>query len=254
MKIAVRKRKIGNIPVLEVVTEENTYVPLPLIVYYHGWQTAKELVLTQGRKLAAKGFRVVLPDAMNHGERKTERSPIPSLTFWQSIHTNLFEFDTIIAYFDKLNLTTGVYGVGGVSMGGMTTTALLTQHPEIQAAACIMGSPDLARYKQRIAKNAQKYGLFLPRDYDALLSWTDHYDLAQQPETLAQRPVLFWHGTEDEKIPFEDVERFIVANTKPTITFWQEHERHLVKTETMDNITDFFVNTLLEKTEGNEEK
>ncbi len=54
MKLAVRKRKIGNIPVLEVVPEEMIYEPLPLIIYYHGWQTSKELVLTQGRKFAKK--------------------------------------------------------------------------------------------------------------------------------------------------------------------------------------------------------
>ena len=60
MKLAVRKRKIGNIPVLEVVPEEMIYEPLPLIIYYHGWQTSKELVLTQGRKLAREGFRVAI--------------------------------------------------------------------------------------------------------------------------------------------------------------------------------------------------
>lgn len=246
MKIAVRKRKIGNIPILEVVQETKIYEALPMIVYYHGWQTAKELVLTQGRKLATAGFRVILPDAMNHGERKTERSKIPSLTFWQSIHTNLFEFDTIIAYFEKLNLTTGVYGVGGVSMGGMTTTALVTQHPEIKAAACIMGSPDLSMYKKRIAANAKKYGLMLPKDYEALLSWTDHYDLMQRFDTLGTRPMLFWHGTEDEKIPFEDVEQFIKSHPELRFEFIQKEERHLVKTETMDLVTNFFVKHLLD--------
>ena len=34
----------------------------------------KELVLTQGRKLARENFRVILPDAANHGERKTQLS------------------------------------------------------------------------------------------------------------------------------------------------------------------------------------
>ena len=84
MKVVVRKRKVGNIPLLEVVAEDKIYEPLPLIIYYHGWQTAKELVLTQGRKLAAKNFRVLLPDAANHGERKTKTSEIPSmsLVFW----------------------------------------------------------------------------------------------------------------------------------------------------------------------------
>ena len=85
MKVVVRKRTVGNIPLLEVVAEDKIYEPLPLIIYYHGWQTAKELVLTQGRKLAAKNFRVLLPDAANHGERKTKTSEIPSLTFLKTL-------------------------------------------------------------------------------------------------------------------------------------------------------------------------
>ena len=101
-EISCSKRKIGNIPVLEVVPEEMIYEPLPLIIYYHGWQTSKELVLTQGRKLAREGFRVVLPDAANHGERKTQLSEIPSLTFWQSIQTNLFEFSYLVDFLKTL--------------------------------------------------------------------------------------------------------------------------------------------------------
>ena len=37
MKVVVRKRKVGNIPLLEVVAEDKIYEPLPLIIYYHGW-------------------------------------------------------------------------------------------------------------------------------------------------------------------------------------------------------------------------
>ena len=112
MKVVVRKRTVGNIPLLEVVAEDKIYEPLPLIIYYHGWQTAKELVLTQGRKLAAKNFRVLLPDAANHGERKTKTSEIPSLTFWDSIQTNLYEFGFLVDYFENLGLVMGKIGVG----------------------------------------------------------------------------------------------------------------------------------------------
>lgn len=69
MKLTIRKRTLGTIPLLEVVQKENRNELLPLIVYYHGWQSSKELVLTQGRKLAQAGFRVLLPDAANHGDR-----------------------------------------------------------------------------------------------------------------------------------------------------------------------------------------
>lgn len=36
MKLAIRKRKIGNIPILEVVDDTKIYEPLPLVIYYHG--------------------------------------------------------------------------------------------------------------------------------------------------------------------------------------------------------------------------
>lgn len=105
MKISIRHRYIKKIPVLEVVSEEEKNKALPLVVYYHGWQSAKELSLTQARKLARKGMRVILPDAMNHGERKTGPvSPIPSVTFWSSIQYNIIEFSQLIRHFEKLEL------------------------------------------------------------------------------------------------------------------------------------------------------
>lgn len=247
MKVVVRKRKIGNIPVLEVVPEALVYEPLPLIIYYHGWQTSKELVLTQGRKLAQKKIRVVLPDAANHGERKTPTSMIPSLTFWSSIQTNLFEFGYLVDYFENLGLTNGTLAVGGVSMGGMTTCGLLCQHPEITAAACVMGSPALLKYRNRIKTHAQGAGFYLPGDYEKLLGWIEAYDLNSQPQQVRNRPLLFWHGTEDEKIPYEDVSAFVLANQQDNIQLITKKEKHLVRVETMDLVTDFFVRGLIKE-------
>ena len=121
-------------------------------------------MLTQGRKLAAKNFRVLLPDAANHGERKTKTSEIPSLTFWDSIQTNLYEFGFwwIIL---KPWIGHGENRSGGISMGGITTCMLLTQHPEINVAACVMGSPAPIKYRERIAMHAGELGFYLPKDY-----------------------------------------------------------------------------------------
>lgn len=248
VKTTIRKRSVGNIPLLEVVGEEQIYEPLPLIIYYHGWQTAKELVLTQGRKLAAEGFRVLLPDAANHGERKVRVSEIPSLTFWDSIQTNLYEFGYLVDYFENLGLTMGKIGVGGVSMGGITTCMLLTAHPEIDAAACVMGSPSPVRYRNRIKQHASAAGYFLPSDYEQLTSWLAAYDLSLHPERLADRPLLFWHGTQDEKIPHQHVADFVKAQSNvPNITFLSEEERHLVKVPTMETISDFFTEQFVGK-------
>lgn len=120
MKLTTRKRSITSIPVLEVVPEALANQALPLIIFYHGWRTNKELLLTQGRKLAAKGFRVILPDSMHHGERKvTDISAIPSVTFFSTIQFNIVEYQLLIDYFKERELIKDeLIGVGGYSMGG----------------------------------------------------------------------------------------------------------------------------------------
>lgn len=245
MKLSIYKRKLGTIPLLEVVPEEKRNQPLPLIVYYHGWQSSKELVLTQGRKLAQAGFRVLLPDAANHGERKQPITKIPSLTFWQSIQTSLFEFGYMIDHFQKLGLADDQIAVGGVSMGGITTCALLTHHPEIKAAACVMGSPKPTAYRERIFEYAAASHRFFPHDYQSLLAWIPEYDLSLHPETLGNRPVYFWHGTKDDRIPYSDVSGFVQNNPNLNLGFEKEEEGHLVKVSTMENVTAFFVRTIM---------
>lgn len=245
MKVTVRKRQIGAIPVLEVVPEDLVYEAVPLVVYYHGWQTRKELVLTQGRKLAAKGMRVILPDADNHGERLRPVSPIISQTFWSSIYSNLFEFEYLLDYFRKLNLVTDKIGVGGVSMGGMTTCALLTQHPEITAAACVMGTPSPVKYRDYMLRRGVKEGVKLPKDFVHLLSWVEDYDLSRHPETLEKRPLYFWHGRQDEKIPFEEVAAFVEKHPEQRLTFAKEDAHHLVQVATMEEVAAFFGQQLL---------
>ncbi|WP_368645807.1 alpha/beta fold hydrolase [Alkalibacterium putridalgicola] len=249
MKLTIRKRTLGTIPLLEVVEEARRNDTLPLIVYYHGWQSSKELVLTQGRYLAEAGFRVLLPDAANHGERKQPITKIPSLTFWQSIHTNLFEFGFIVNHFKKLGVVDDRIAVGGVSMGGITTCALLTHHPEIKAAACIMGSPQPVKYRERIMGHASKLDRFFPHDYESLLGWVPDYDLSYHPETLGDRPVLFWHGIHDVIVPYDHVEEFVKENPDRNLTFIEEDEEHLVKVPTMKEITAFFLKEMIKVNE-----
>lgn len=247
MKTTIRRRHIGEIPLLEVVPVQDRNAPLPLIIYYHGWQSNKELNLTQGRKLAQVGFRVILPDAMNHGSRKQPVSAIPSLTFWQSIQSNLFEFGAIIQHFKRLNLILDDrIGVGGTSMGGFTSSALLTHHPEIKVASCMMGSPTPVLYRDRLIAHASKLpNRFVPEDLIDLTAWVDRYDLSSQIGTLAGRPFLIWHGERDWRVPYDQTATFVKENADlDNIIFVHEDEDHLIKTETMDMMTAFFLDKL----------
>lgn len=247
MKLTIRERQIHTIPTLEIVPEELANAPLPLIIYYHGWRNNKELMLTQARRLAAKGFRVILPDAMNHGERKvTEISSIPGVTFWSSIQYNIIEFNLIVAYFDERQwILDQRIGVGGYSMGGITTAALLSQHPEIKVATSIMGTPKPFDYLRLIQTKVRQQNRPVPSDLRLILSWIPQFDLSLQPEKMANRPILFWHGTEDEKNPYEQAYDFYLDNqhqpySQHTEFLTGQGEGHLVTIDLMNTIADFF--------------
>ncbi|PMD71417.1 alpha/beta fold hydrolase [Companilactobacillus nuruki] len=244
--VKVYQRMIQDIPILEVVQEQLHKEELPLIVFYHGWRSSKELVLTQARKLAQKNIRVVLPDAMNHGQRHTDISSIPSFTFWNSIQGNIAEFSLIRNFYSNQHLIKDhLIGVGGYSMGGMTTGALLTAHPEIRAAAIIMGTPNLDAYAKLVRKDAVRRNIYIPEDMEFLTSWIKYYDLNQHPEKINHRPVLFWHGTNDRRIPYQQSKDFFdkVHQTDygEQVSFITGYKAgHLVETRLMDKIANFF--------------
>lgn len=242
----IYQQMIQDVPILEVTPEEPFHKQLPLVIFYHGWRSSKELVLTQARKLAQKNIRVVLPDAMNHGQRITDISSIPSFTFWNSIQGNLSEFSLIRDYYkDKDLIKDGKIGVGGYSMGGMTTGALLTAHPEITAATIIMGTPDLALYAKLVRQDAKSRGIYVPEDLEKLTGWINDYDLSQHPEKINHRPLLFWHGTNDYRIPYRQSKDFFdrvhgesYADQVAFITGYKAG--HLVETRLMDKVANFF--------------
>lgn len=246
MRVKTVKKVLGNIPILESFPVEMENDALPLIVYYHGWQINKELVMPQGKKYAAEGFRVVMPDAAHHGDRRQIMSDVPSLTFFQSIQTNLFEFEYVVDAYQKTGLATDQIGVGGLSMGGMTTFALLTHHPEIKAAAILMGTPDLIGYKNIIKQNVKRHNTFLPADYEALINWLPLYDLKTQPEKVGDTPLYIWHGDKDDRVPFEATKAFIDDNPQLNMQVNLEYgAAHLVTPKITNEVRDFFVRELL---------
>lgn len=245
-KILILRRSIKEIPLLEVVLEQKRSLALPTVFFYHGWRSQKELVLTQARALARHGFRVICPDALFHGERKGPVSIIPSLTFWQSIQANLAEFSFLVDHFEKKGaILNHRIGVSGVSMGGFTTTMLITQHKEIQAAACLMGSATPQRYLKRIATHAVQQKVFLPTDFYDLFSWISHYDLSVQAEKIHHRPFYIWHGTHDKRVPYLPMKDFyqrIQHQPYASHTYFVTGTKkgHLIEKNTMEDVTLFF--------------
>jgi len=243
----VRKRMIQHIPVLEVFPENKVNESLPLVIYYHGWQTKKELALTAGKKIAQKNIRVVIPDSMYHGERRIETpSTIPSFRFWSTIQYNLSEFPIIKSFYEKRNLIKNQsLGVAGFSMGGMTTSGILTHYPEVKVAAILMGTPNYSHFISRVSNYLEKEKIYSSSLLIDLLSWTKNFDLNTMPQKMNGRPIYFWHGTEDVKLPFKDTYQFYLDNKETlygeNMTFVTgQNEPHLLTIQIMNQTADFF--------------
>jgi len=197
----------STIPSLIVVEEKKEKEALPTIVYIHGFTSAKEQNLPIAYMFAEKGYRVILPDCMYHGEREQDISAIKKqVSFWEIVMQNVVELETIKAYLDNQNLILdNRIGLAGTSMGGITTSAALTQYPWIQTAAILMGSPRITTFAKTLVESFKKMGNLPVTDemIGQLYEQLEIYDLSKQPESLNQRPLLFWHGVDDAVVPFD---------------------------------------------------
>lgn len=210
--IAVYPEKINKIPSLVVVNSEEKDEALPLLIYYHGFTSAKEHNLPFAYMLAEKGYRVVLPDSMYHGEREADISALErQISFWDIVLKNVHELQEIIDFFaERGQIQQERIGIAGTSMGGITTTAALTQYPQIKTAAVLMGSPKITDYAKVLVQGMEKTGGLPVSDLmiDQLYEQLKLYDLSAHMEKLAQRPLLFWHGESDNVVPFEHAYTF----------------------------------------------
>ena len=80
--IIIQEKNIEQIPILEIVQEENKDKMIPTVVCYHGWTGSKENCIHYGAMLAKNGMRAILPDQLYHGERKT--SELNGFELWEN--------------------------------------------------------------------------------------------------------------------------------------------------------------------------
>ncbi|HLR09692.1 MAG TPA: alpha/beta fold hydrolase [Bacillota bacterium] len=204
--IGIDKDILGGIPSLIVVAKENAEKKLPILTYFHGFTSAKEHNLPLAFLMAEKGYRVILPDSLYHGERDAGLSKEKlRLAFWDIVVKNTTEIEAIYNELNRRGLLQDKrFGVAGTSMGGITTAAALAQYPWIKTAAILMGTPTLTDYAKQLVQTYKQSGELqitktMEQDVYALL---EPYDLSQHMEMLNERPLLFWHGDKDPVVPF----------------------------------------------------
>jgi uncharacterized protein len=204
--VIIEKETVAQVPVLHVVKEGKKEERLPLILFIHGFTSAKEHNLHFGYLLAEAGYRVILPDALYHGERGSSLSERElQLMFWHIVQQTITEVKLIKEEMEQRQwIDPDRIGLAGTSMGGIVTFGSLAVYPWIKAAVSLMGCPAYETFFDELIKTAKKMGITVPLT-DEQLQWEKEklmkYDLSKQPEKLAGRPLLIWHGQCDQVVP-----------------------------------------------------
>lgn len=240
--IELETRQLAGSEILHATPAGKLAVPLPTVVFYHGFGSSKLVYSYFAVALAQVGFRVVMPDARDHGARFNGDEQARLGQFWQILQSNFHEFPTLRdALMDEGWVAEGRLAVGGASMGGMTALGLMTHHPELVCVASLMGSgyfTSLARtlFPPQAVTADELNGIIAP-----LAEWDVEGHLAQ----LASRPLLLWHGEEDDVVPAEESHRLHRALQNAghdgcLTCRWEAGVRHRITPAALEAAVDFF--------------
>lgn len=212
----VNEEQWGGIPLLHIVDESLQNSNIPAVIFLHGFTSAKEHNLHYAYNIAKKGYRVLLPEAHLHGVRSENLDEVQlSLRFWEIVLTSIEEMDILYKELHKRGVTK--IGMGGTSMGGITTLGCLTAYPWIDVATIMMGAPGYVELAKAQMSQFERRGFKLPitdEERKSLLDTLALFDMTKQRHKLNHRPVFFWHGENDTTVPYEPTFNFFKAAKK----------------------------------------
>lgn len=201
-----------DIPLLHVY-DNNMDEHTPVVIFLHGFLSAKEHNLHYAYQLIKSGVRVIMPDAHLHGNRTENLSKTKmNMYFWEIVVKSIQDVQKI---YEELQLrgllASNKIAVAGTSMGGIVTSGCLKKYDWIQAATICMGAPgyiELANYQ---IEQFKSLGVELPitnEQKNQIESILAEYDITNDPKRFNNRPVLFWHGHKDDTVPFKNTYHF----------------------------------------------
>lgn len=213
---------INKIPVIEIIESELDNQKAPLVIFYHGFTSNKDASMTFGNEIAKRGFRVVMPDAMHHGSRRQFGVDLNTngLLFFDALMNNVKEFSDLVQYFQRKQLIADDFiAVGGMSMGGMTTSMIFQTFDYVNSAVVLMGTPQqskfndwiIAQYTKDHNESADIVSDYAKEQYEQYNSFFNLHDLGQHISKIQARPILFWHSKQDPVVPYHYTEEFVEA-------------------------------------------
>lgn len=198
------KTMVGDIPCSIFQPKTKTQENFPFVIYYHGWSSCRANQRFIAAVLASFGYLVLLPDAINHGERGLFENYNEAIykNFMPTIMQNLAEFQMLKNYaIENLNVDKNRIAVSGHSMGGYTAAGIFTHNAEVKTTVVFNGAFD---WQNAIAETEKRYN-----EKHIELSQTEKKaDPACNIEKIIDRPVFILHGNKDTLVPFEVQETF----------------------------------------------
>lgn len=201
-----------GIPLLHVY-DEKMDDQSPVVIFLHGFQSAKEHNLHYAYQFVKNGVRVIMPDAIYHGARSEHLSEMEmNMNFWRIVLNTIQEVNII---YEEL-MTKGYagqnkIGIAGTSMGGIVASGCLKQYEWIDAAAICMGAPGYVGLANWQISQFEASGVKLPLTEEervAIQQNLSNFDITMDIKRFNYRPVMFWHGHKDRTVPFEPTYHF----------------------------------------------
>lgn len=238
--IELEIRQFGDHESVHAVPAGKLSQPLPVVIFYHGFTSSKLVYSYFAVALAQAGFRVVMPDAPDHGARFTGDEQARLGQFWPILHGSLTEFAALRDGLYQAGLVADErLAVAGASMGGMTALGIMARHPEVKCVASLMGSG----YFTSLAPT-----LFPPQpsaSFAEMVSPLADWEVTTRLPRLADRPLLLWHGEEDDVVPAAETFRLQQALRhegldKNLTCLWEAGVKHRITPTALDATLAFF--------------
>lgn len=225
--IWIENKKIATVPTLHVIQKELVTKRVPTVFFLHGYGSAKEHNLHVAYLLAEKGFRVILPDALHHGEREQSlKGSERDTSFWEIVLTSISEFEHMVSELQEKGLVTkSQIGMSGTSMGAITMYGALAKYDWLKVAASFMGTAYYESFaNDQLHMLHNRGGVISKEEVEEILHHIRPFDLSTQLHMLSDRHLFIWHGEEDDIVPYHYSKQLYdtIQNNVKSMTFINE--------------------------------
>ncbi|MTH47061.1 esterase [Intestinirhabdus alba] len=242
----IETRKLADRDVLHAFPSGKGSTPLPCLVFYHGFTSSALVYSYFAVALAQAGFRVIMPDAPDHGARFTGDAPGRMGRFWQILLQNMQEFAGLRRAIEAENwLSEGRLAVGGASMGGMTALGIMARHQDVKCVASLMGSGYFTRLARTLFPPLEPDTPVRQAEFARIIAPLADWEVTHRLPQLAGRPLLLWHGEEDDVVPAVETSRLQQALGQAGLDqhltcVWEAGVRHRITPEALATTIGFF--------------